>query len=124
MVKLQSPTKMTVRELKHRLRQLGQPTSGKKSILVARLLATTTDAQKSLTSSAPMALANADLPFRSRKRRRCERKQPHAVKTEPEVVSAVEAALEKIQAGEKANVEHVALADEHTLALQNRRQQR
>merc|ERR1712032_72676 len=120
---------------------------GKKSILMARLLAADPDGEKYHASSESASRTNTELPFRSRKRRRGARQavktdpevarvktdpevvrvktDPEVVrvKTDPEVVSAVDAALEKIKAGEKRNVEHVALADEHTHALHLRHKQ-
>lgn len=136
--KRQAPAKMTVRELRARLRRLGARTTGRKAALVARLVATGALARGPGSESVVADSKSRGLSFRSRKRRRGGIKTgtpgvkagtpgvktgTPGVKDEP-VASALDAALEKVRAGENASVEHVALADEHTLALETRRKRR
>ena len=86
--------------------------TAEKAEKVGKSAKTTRGRKKRNRSPSPSSRAVIDLTVKKKKRKLAPRKKTHKP-----MRSAAAAALEKIRAGEKRNVEHVALADEVSLAV-------
>lgn len=115
-VAMMSPHKLKVAKLKEILEEMGLETSGKKADLVARVLEARENDKSVVNIPTP------SLPEKESKRlRTATTMAPKSLKFDTDAIADPrEAAVEKLRAGEKGNVEHVPLPMDDATAQQQR----